>query len=132
MQAQHWQNYAKLEISTRQLTKAKGIFSRCLLNCFSMPLWTTYIDFIKQVLVQAHSPCMHSQPAAHSCVPSPSSASPRTQLSSRPCNSLRVCSSTPARDRKASRRSARPFHTPWIAWALMPSLGPFGRTTWLF
>ena len=53
MQAQHWQSYAQMEIRMRQYTQAKGIFSRCLLNCFSVPLWTTYIDFIKQVLFSA-------------------------------------------------------------------------------
>ena len=41
--------YAQLELNARNAPKVKGIFSRCLLNCFSIPLWTAYLDFIKQV-----------------------------------------------------------------------------------
>ena len=52
MQASHWQQYAQLELRARNMPKVKSVFSRCLLNCYSIPLWTAYLDFIKQVLLR--------------------------------------------------------------------------------
>ena len=48
-QASHWQQYAQLELRARNMAKVKSVFSRCLLNCYSISLWTAYLDFIKQV-----------------------------------------------------------------------------------
>lgn len=50
MQALYWQRYAELELDEPDPSRAKLVFSRCLLNCPSVKLWSLYLRFIKKVL----------------------------------------------------------------------------------
>ncbi len=37
-----------------KVAEVKAVFGRCLLHCFSMELWVTYLRFIRQVSTAAH------------------------------------------------------------------------------
>ena len=47
-QALHWRAYAELAMTVNS-PEVRTIFSRSLLNCPSLDLWTTYLNFIKRV-----------------------------------------------------------------------------------
>jgi hypothetical protein len=40
------------ELDNNQLDNAIGLFSECLLNCYHVPLWLSYMRFIKMVCIQ--------------------------------------------------------------------------------
>lgn len=54
MQAKYWQQYAELELDESETSRAKQVFSRCLLACPNVKLWSVYLRFIKKV-----QPCQH-------------------------------------------------------------------------
>ena len=66
LQASHWQQYAQLELRDGKQGRVKTIFSRCLLNCYSITLWAAYLDFIKQV--PASAACATSRLLSPVCV----------------------------------------------------------------
>ena len=47
-QALHWKAYAELAMAVNS-PEVRNIFSRSLLNCPSVDLWSTYLAFIKRV-----------------------------------------------------------------------------------
>lgn len=47
-QALHWRAYAELAMAVNS-PEVRTIFSRSLLNCPNLDLWTTYLNFIKRV-----------------------------------------------------------------------------------
>ncbi|KAK9788841.1 hypothetical protein WJX73_000969 [Symbiochloris irregularis] len=47
--ANYWKRYAEAEMAAGNQSQVKAIFNRCLLNCPSVPLWTSYLSFIKKV-----------------------------------------------------------------------------------
>lgn len=50
VQAIYWQRYAELELDESDSSRAKLVFSRCLLTCPHIKLWSLYLRFIKKVL----------------------------------------------------------------------------------
>lgn len=49
LQAVYWQKYAEMELDEPDPSRAKVVFSRCLLNCPLVKLWSLYLRFIKKV-----------------------------------------------------------------------------------
>lgn len=49
MQAKQWKMLADLEMERGNLESAKNIFSKCLLSCYNVDLWSSYMRYIKQV-----------------------------------------------------------------------------------
>ena len=49
LQAVYWAKLAQAHLRSNDVTGAKQIFSRSMLNCLSMDVWMTYMQFIKQV-----------------------------------------------------------------------------------
>lgn len=49
LQAAYWQRYAELELDEGDTARAKLVFSRCLLSCPHIRLWSLYLRFIKKV-----------------------------------------------------------------------------------
>ncbi len=50
IQALHWKAYAELAMAVNS-PEVRSIFSRSLLNCPSVELWSTYLAFIKRVSI---------------------------------------------------------------------------------
>jgi len=50
LQAAYWAKLAQAHLRVNNIAAAKHVFSRCMLNCLSMDVWMTYLQFIKQVL----------------------------------------------------------------------------------
>jgi len=50
LQAAYWAKLAQAHLRANNIAAAKHVFSRCMLNCLSMDVWMTYLQFIKQVL----------------------------------------------------------------------------------
>ncbi|CAN1754343.1 Cleavage stimulation factor subunit 77 [Linum perenne] len=48
-QAKFWKQYVEAYMAVNNDDATKQIFSRCLLNCFQVPLWRCYIRFIRKV-----------------------------------------------------------------------------------
>ena len=49
LQAVYWAKLAQAHLRSNDVTGAKQVFSRSMLNCLSMDVWMTYMQFIKQV-----------------------------------------------------------------------------------
>lgn len=49
LQAVYWAKLAQAHLRSNNVSAAKQVFSRCMLNCLSMDVWMTYLQFIKQV-----------------------------------------------------------------------------------
>lgn len=49
LQALYWQKYAEMELDEPDPSRAKIVFSRSLLNCPIVKLWSLYLRFIKKV-----------------------------------------------------------------------------------
>ena len=49
LQAVYWQKYAEMELDEPDPSRAKVVFSRCLLSCPIVKLWSLYLRFIKKV-----------------------------------------------------------------------------------
>ncbi|CAN1266645.1 Cleavage stimulation factor subunit 77 [Linum perenne] len=47
--AKFWKQYVEAYMAVNNDDATKQIFSRCLLNCFQVPLWRCYIRFIRKV-----------------------------------------------------------------------------------
>ncbi|CBI24084.3 hypothetical protein VitviT2T_017065 [Vitis vinifera] len=47
--AKYWRQYLEAQMAVNNDEATKQIFSRCLLNCFQIPLWRCYIRFIRKV-----------------------------------------------------------------------------------
>ena len=56
MQAIYWQRYAEMELDEGNPSQAKLVFSRCLLSCPNVKLWTLYLRFIKKVMATLTTP----------------------------------------------------------------------------
>ncbi|PON67939.1 HAT (Half-A-TPR) repeat [Parasponia andersonii] len=46
--AKYWKQYVEAHMAVNNDDATKQIFSRCLLNCFQVPLWRCYIRFIRK------------------------------------------------------------------------------------
>ncbi|KAK9824661.1 hypothetical protein WJX72_012141 [[Myrmecia] bisecta] len=46
--ARYWRLYAEAEMAAGNTAQVKTVFSRCLLNCLTVDLWATYLEFIKK------------------------------------------------------------------------------------
>jgi len=51
--AAYWERFAKHEMATGSYDALWSIFERCLRPCFSLKLWTLYIDYMLQVKIDA-------------------------------------------------------------------------------
>ncbi|PRQ51584.1 putative suppressor of forked, acetyltransferase A, auxiliary subunit [Rosa chinensis] len=47
--AKYWTQYAEAQMAANDDEATKNIFSRCLMKCRHLPLWQTYINFIRRV-----------------------------------------------------------------------------------
>lgn len=47
--ADQWKRYADLELAAGSVTAAKAIFAQCLVQCFTVGLFQSYIRFIRAV-----------------------------------------------------------------------------------
>lgn len=47
--AKHWNQYAEAQMAANNNEATKNVFTRCLMNCLHVPLWLTYINFIRKV-----------------------------------------------------------------------------------
>lgn len=45
--AKFWKQYVEAQMAVNNIDATKQIFSRCLLNCYHVPLWRCYIRFIR-------------------------------------------------------------------------------------
>jgi hypothetical protein len=67
VQGKCWKMLVDHELENNQLSNAIALFSDCLLKCNNMPLWLSYMQFIKMVrswpcCKSTHAPCL---PADH-------------------------------------------------------------------
>lgn len=65
VQALHWKAYAELAMAVNS-PEVRNIFSRSLLSCPSVDLWSTYLTFIKRVSVRSCIPSAFTQLALQS------------------------------------------------------------------
>ena len=99
LQAVYWAKLAQAHLRSNDVASAKQVFSRSMLNCLSMDVWMTYMQFIKQVWC----PC-----TLHCCA---SLASVCRKSSGPPCpvqctvctESSRLCTETASNDLEAAR-----------------------------
>lgn len=49
LQAVYWAKLAQAHLRSNDVASTKQVFSRSMLNCLSMDVWMTYMQFIKQV-----------------------------------------------------------------------------------
>ncbi|GAV65335.1 Suf domain-containing protein, partial [Cephalotus follicularis] len=47
--AKYWKQYVDAQMAVNNYDAVRNIFSRCLFNCLHIPLWRSYIHFIKRV-----------------------------------------------------------------------------------
>ncbi|XP_050382098.1 cleavage stimulation factor subunit 77-like [Argentina anserina] len=46
--AKYWTQYAKAQMAANNYEATGNLFPRCLMKCLDIPLWQTYLDFIKK------------------------------------------------------------------------------------
>lgn len=51
MQGKVWKVLVDLELERHNLDGAVEIFGKSLLQCYNVPLWTSYMEFIKKVYI---------------------------------------------------------------------------------
>lgn len=49
MQGRVWKALVDMELERQNLDAAVELFGKSLLQCYNVPLWTSYMDFIKKV-----------------------------------------------------------------------------------
>lgn len=59
MQGKFWKMLVDFELDKNNLEGAISLFSECLLNCYHVPLWLSYMRFIKMVRASTlvHTTC---------------------------------------------------------------------------
>jgi hypothetical protein len=82
VQAKQWKMLADLEMDRGNLESAKAIFSKCLLSCYNVDLWMSYMRYIKQVRALTLHP--DNEPT-NSC---PSNLSKQSVRNVGPCHSV--------------------------------------------
>lgn len=55
MQGRVWKALVDMELERQNLDAAVELFGKSLLQCYNVPLWTSYMDFIKKVCLSVAS-----------------------------------------------------------------------------